>query len=83
MHLGIGCVQRRRQLIVQRRGLDLGCTAKLLLLSWNWRVVVRALTSSLICNLTYVVDELRARVDVTEQLPVVLFMKYFLQKIST
>jgi hypothetical protein len=30
--------------------------------------------------LTYVLEELRARVDVTGQLPVVLFMKYFLQK---
>jgi hypothetical protein len=63
-----------------QRPRDLGCTAKLLLLSWSWRAVVRTLTSSLVCNLTYVLEELRARVDVTGQLPVVLYMKYFLHK---
>ena len=33
-------------------------------------------------KLTYVLEELRARIDVTGKLPVVLFMKYFLQKNS-
>ena len=80
MQFVIGCVQRRRHLLVQRRGLDLWRREKLLFLSWSWRAVVRTLTSSLVCNLTYVLEELRARVDVTGQLPVVLFMKYFLQK---
>jgi hypothetical protein len=44
-------------------------------LSWSWRAVVRTLTSSLISKLPCALEELRARVEVTGKLPVVLFMK--------
>jgi hypothetical protein len=40
------------------------------------------MTSLLSLKLTYVLEELRARIDVTGKFPVVLFMKYFLQQNS-